>query len=592
MGLLDFFSAKGKTQSKSSLGQNSSSSQQSSSTTPPQDNSVQSSMQSNESIKYQQEYQNNFPNKQFSDLTYPLPSNQSLNDYNTLPQLNEVSDLMDSSMEPYTQAQGQNNNSSTYESQLFNQPNTDSNISNLANTEDVQINNQNSNSFGSLTDTTLDDFNNSNKQNYSSNIPKTFQNQLTPTPAKIDNDIIGGQTYITNEGIKATTYQPVEQSQLQTQQENQSFVSSNSQAKNSNFEQNTTDKDLDDQMVTFGPINVTETPVVSEPKVSDEYINLASTDFNNDQIVQPLLNEPPTTNKNIDVNVMNSSINNDDPINEFSKSREIVNQSSPINNNTSEENSSNLHTELMDNISLNNSLESKKDDIKAVDSEKESSYKNILTLNIFKRIAIVGLNNTSINSKLNDKMRELISLLAASLDEIILDSNKGYGNVILEEASKTEVKLTGVYLKPTYSNFSDESEVGINLKNYTSVIYSNFLERLKFLIKESDMFIVPETSGLNNFSELFTLLSIQYLYYGQNKPVILIGKDWLNIYKVFKENFKFAEDQLKSINICSTAEEASTLIKQLDIDYSKKQSPNTKKVIDKREENDEKEFFL
>lgn len=214
-------------------------------------------------------------------------------------------------------------------------------------------------------------------------------------------------------------------------------------------------------------------------------------------------------------------------------------------------------------------------------------------LNVFKNIAIVGLNVQNSDQSVSEKLMELVRLLSTEKTSFILDSGKGYGENLLNKLlERKDTKITGAYLKPFYSDYSDEPKAKINTESYSTAIFSNLDLKLKYLIKSADIFVMPYTSGLSNISLLFALVANSYLYYGQHKPLILLGKEWKTTVESLKSTLNLSDVESEQFVVCDEPSDVLALIRKLDKEYSEKSSVSVNKVIDMRNESDESEYFV
>lgn len=222
--------------------------------------------------------------------------------------------------------------------------------------------------------------------------------------------------------------------------------------------------------------------------------------------------------------------------------------------------------------------------------EKESEGS---AFKVFKNIGIVGLNVSNSDQSISEKLMELVRLLSSHKTNFVLDSGRGYGENLLNKLmERKEGNIIGAYLKPFYSDYSDEPKTKFNTPNYSTAIFSNQDLKLKYLIKASDVFIMPHTSGLSNMSLLFALLSNSYLYFGQHKPVILLGKEWNDVVSSLKSALKLNDVEAEQFVVCEEPAQVVELLKKLDVEYSGKSRVNVNKVIDMRNESDESEYFV
>lgn len=208
-----------------------------------------------------------------------------------------------------------------------------------------------------------------------------------------------------------------------------------------------------------------------------------------------------------------------------------------------------------------------------------------------KNVAFIGLNSKTFGN-VSLEIRTIADFLAKKGMNILIDSNKGYGNDLLTTIESLEkAKVTAVHFKPFYTNYSDETDRHSQIHDYTTVVYSDLIERLKYFIRESEAFIFPEVTGLLNMSALTTLLSLQYLYQGQHKPVILIGNKWNSKIEKLKEISGMTDEEFKSVIIVSTAEDAVKILTDSDEKMSTESKFKSRKFYDYREDFDEYEYM-
>lgn len=239
-------------------------------------------------------------------------------------------------------------------------------------------------------------------------------------------------------------------------------------------------------------------------------------------------------------------------------------------------------------------------EVENLDQQKESSTELApepvatpvdIEISYFRTVGFIGLNNEQPNSKVIEKVDELASKLAEKVEAFVIDSAKGYAKGIFDNAKVKGIEITGMYLKPFYSGYTDEAEIG-EYENYTVMMFSSSTDKIKNIIKESDILVIPEVTGLNNLGVLFEVWSTNSIYPGQHKPLILIGKGWSSILTQLKGLFKLSDNDLSFVNVCQTADEALTKIAELDGQYLAKGTKQPKKIIDLREEDDEEVLFI
>jgi hypothetical protein len=223
-------------------------------------------------------------------------------------------------------------------------------------------------------------------------------------------------------------------------------------------------------------------------------------------------------------------------------------------------------------------------------SEVEKAPQSVFDISFFKTVGFIGLN-TQVNSKVADKLATLADKLADFTEAFVLDSAKGYAKAIFEKAKLKNTEVTGMLLKPFHSEYSDESDLS-DYDGYTAMVFSSQSDKIKNLVKESDLLVMPESAGIVNLAVLFDIWSINSIYGGQGKPVILLGKDWNNIVDQLKVTFKLSDKDLRLINVCQGTTEALSKIAELDKALLQKEVKQPKRVIDLREEEDEEGLFV
>lgn len=231
------------------------------------------------------------------------------------------------------------------------------------------------------------------------------------------------------------------------------------------------------------------------------------------------------------------------------------------------------------------------------ETPKESSVESTVApianfeMSYFKTVGFIGLNTPQPNSKVVEKINDLASKLAEHAEVFILDSAKGYAKSIFDNGKQKQIELMGMFLKPFHSEYSDEGDLG-DYEDFTVMMFSNSADKIKNIIKESDILIMPEVTGLNNMSTLFDIWSTNSLYAGQHKPLLLIGKGWTNILSQLKSLFRLSESDLSFVTVCQTTEEALNKIAELDNAFINKEIKQPRRVIDLREEDDEEGLFV
>lgn len=171
--------------------------------------------------------------------------------------------------------------------------------------------------------------------------------------------------------------------------------------------------------------------------------------------------------------------------------------------------------------------------------------KNISTesnLSNIKKIALVCLYSESINDVSTTELNSLIPLLYKNQIEIIIDSTRGYF-VPIKEALKMG-NFKGVFLDSFFAKNHKDSQNASEDMSFK--IFSNLFEKQYELFRESDLFIVPETQGVINYSFILNILSTIFLYKDMAKPVIFLGASWQNKIGELISLIDIAQDEFTS----------------------------------------------
>jgi len=225
----------------------------------------------------------------------------------------------------------------------------------------------------------------------------------------------------------------------------------------------------------------------------------------------------------------NSNINNE----VSNPNNESFNNVSPVQRN------SNISSDLNENEkSLLTKTQIKEETVPLVEKNisTESNLSNI------KKIALVCLYSESINDVSTTELNSLIPLLYKNQIEIIIDSTRGYF-VPIKEALKMG-NFKGVFLDSFFAKNHKDSQNASEDMSFK--IFSNLFEKQYELFRESDLFIVPETQGVINYSFILNILSTIFLYKDMAKPVIFLGASWQNKIGELISLIDIAQDEFTS----------------------------------------------
>jgi len=263
---------------------------------------------------------------------------------------------------------------------------------------------------------------------------------------------------------------------------------------------------------------------------------------------------------------------------------------------------SELDSSLEENVYLQNQTIQK--DNKSVNISKEkpkqeliSNPQNIEFNRFFRTIAFVGLNSGYVDRKIENALVYVAKELVNKDYNILVDSNRSYGESILyglNELPEDKVlgRVTGVFLKPMFANYSDFADVFKESYEYQAEIYSNFLEKMTAILSKSGLIIIPESTRIYAFSIFTNMWTISSLYGNKAKPIILVGDSWKQKTESLQNLLKPNKYDLDCLYFARTQEEILNLIVQLENKMSNKPKIRIPKIIDVRTEESETCFMV
>lgn len=96
----------------------------------------------------------------------------------------------------------------------------------------------------------------------------------------------------------------------------------------------------------------------------------------------------------------------------------------------------------------------------------------------------------------------------------------------------------------------------------------NYVERTVTLMKEGQVYVIFN-GGTGTISEFGMAWGLARLYFGHHKPLILYGKFWKKIMKVFEQNMLIRTEEKKVYKIVNSPEEVLEAIKKFEIEMEK-----------------------
>lgn len=225
--------------------------------------------------------------------------------------------------------------------------------------------------------------------------------------------------------------------------------------------------------------------------------------------------------------------------------------------------------------------------------EVETAPNAISEKRIIKSVAFLGLDNGPMQQSTGNALVSVVKGLLKNSYEIVIDSKKGYGEHISQTAASIKKGVKGIFLKPYLSSDFSLPTKQLAESFNTSEIYSDYIERVKSIFRNSQAFIFLETGGIYNVSLLTTIWAVSKMYLGQNKPVILVGSFWKEKIESFKSLFDLSKNDLESIHILDSANEILSKLGEIEQSYKKRDDlMHVEKTLDMRIEGDESDYIV
>lgn len=211
---------------------------------------------------------------------------------------------------------------------------------------------------------------------------------------------------------------------------------------------------------------------------------------------------------------------------------------------------------------------------------------------LFQKIALIGLSGPKIDMNLGNNLKSFVKELYKNNMQLVIDSKDGLGEYVLQAVNEMDKKLMGIYLKPYMSNDFKADSQYLKATPGASVIYSNQIERIRHLIKEGRIFVVFDGGGIYNFSILMNLWATAKMYYGQHKPIILVGEGWEEKIKQLRQITGISPKDEAIVKIVPKVDMLLSQIEQIKKEYNISKDMKVEKVVDRRVEGDERDFVI
>lgn len=236
----------------------------------------------------------------------------------------------------------------------------------------------------------------------------------------------------------------------------------------------------------------------------------------------------------------------------------------------------------------------KEEILPATTPEVKPTKSKSLKRTFFNVIGLFGLNGPNVDDNNKDAVSKLMEYFSQNKIKVLFDSKNGLGQTVIDEINQRDLWNEGVYFMPFMSGLSNSGnkvDASPNSK-INSVVYSNLISRLDYMISNSKLFIVFNSGGVNNLSQVLFLWTLSYLYQGQNKPLILFG-NWNDQLESLKDKFGISDSEMESVHVVANFDELTAKLSELEVKYKTSGKPQYKgRVMDKRVEGDEMEFLI
>ena len=182
------------------------------------------------------------------------------------------------------------------------------------------------------------------------------------------------------------------------------------------------------------------------------------------------------------------------------------------------------------------------------------------------RIAIFGHADTSENDKLFEEVVEVSKELSGAGYTIVDGGGPGLMRAATVGAKLMDGKVIGVTWYPKDINIFE----GRDPKNKfdKEIKTSSYVERTLTLMREGQVYIIFN-GGTGTISEFGMAWGLARLYFGHHKPLILYGKFWKKIMKIFKENMLLRPEEQKVYKIVNSPEEVLEAINKFEEELEK-----------------------
>lgn len=182
------------------------------------------------------------------------------------------------------------------------------------------------------------------------------------------------------------------------------------------------------------------------------------------------------------------------------------------------------------------------------------------------QVAIFGSAHTSFDSDLAKEVFRVCKKLGTAGYIVVNGGGPGVMRAATEGAKAGAGQVVGIILQADenmlYEGRDPQNKFDIEIKA------KNYVERTLALMREGQVYVIFN-GGTGTISEFGMAWGLAKLYFGHHKPLILYGRFWEKIIKVFKENMLITKEEGEVYKIVDTPEKVLEAIVQFEQELEK-----------------------
>ena len=172
-----------------------------------------------------------------------------------------------------------------------------------------------------------------------------------------------------------------------------------------------------------------------------------------------------------------------------------------------------------------------------------------------------------IDTNAKDQLYDEVVTIAEELAKMGIGIVNGGGPGVMRASTKG-AKLAGGHATAVTLEFKDGATHKFEGKDVLNkydkeVKTDNYFDRTKKLLELGDVHIIVK-GATGTFSEFAFAWEIAYLHFGHNKPLILYGDQWYELFTAIDKAFDLRKDEFRVYRILNTPEDVIKYIKDLD----------------------------